>query len=110
MSTVDLNNKEVISYIEEVLALSKTHSRSPYVTIPQDQFFLYKLAYAYEVDMEPIESDHVYDMFTRYLQREQIMFPNVWAEVSLKCFEDGSWQHTGMFINDHDPEDEEWLL
>jgi len=109
MPTVDLNNKEVISHIEDLLSLPKTDTRSPFITIPKDQFYLYTLAKAYE-ELEPIESDHVYDMFTRYLQREQIMFPDIWDEVSLKCFEDGSWQHTGLFIHDHDPDDEEWLL
>lgn len=110
MRTVDFNNKGVKQHIADSLLLPKTHPRSPWVTIPNDQFYLYRLSYAYEVEMEPIESDHVYDMFTRYLQRQEIMFPEVWDAASLTCFRDGSWQHTGMFIHGHDPEDEEWLL
>ena len=109
MSEVDLHNKDVKRHIADSLALPKGDPRSPWVLIPRDQFDLYKWAKAYE-DLEPIVSDHIYDMFTRYLQRQKIMFPDVWDEVSLACFADGSWQFTGMFIHDHDPEDEEWLL
>lgn len=106
---VDLNNKDVIAYIKGALALPHTHMLSPYVGIPRAQFDHYRWAKAYE-NFEPIVEDNVYDMHTRYLQRKQITFPDVWDEVSLTCFRDGSWQHTGMFIKSHDPEDEEWLI
>lgn len=109
MSTVDLDNKDIKRYIERALSLPKTDGRSPYTTIPRDQYDLYKWAKAYE-ELEPLVSDHIYDMFTRYLQREQIMFPVIWDEVSLTCFEDESWKYTGLFIEGHIKEDEDWLL
>ena len=108
-STVDFQNKDVKQHIVEKLALSKTDPKSPYQTIPHDQFDLYVWAKAYE-EMEPIVSDHIYDMYTRYLQREMLMFPCIWDEVSLQCFKDGSWEYTGLFIESHNKEDEEWLL
>lgn len=106
---VDFNNKDVIRYIDEVLALPSTNPRSPHVQIPRDQLTHYQWAKAYE-ELEPIVSDAIYDMHTRYLQRQQMMFPDIWDEVSLTCFQDGSWQFTGMFIEQHDPEDEEWII
>ncbi len=105
---VDLKNKDIRKHIKWSLSLPHGSPFSPYTSIPNNQFCLYRWAKAYE-ELEPIATDHEYDMFTTYLQRQQAMFPDIWEEVSLACFRDGSWQHTGMFINDHDPEDEEWL-
>ncbi len=106
---VDMTSKDVINYIKSVSNYPKTNPLSPYITIPIDQFDLYAWAKAYEEGL-PEVSDHIYDMYVRYLQRQQIMYPDIWDEVSLECFKDGSWQFTGMFINDHNTDDEEWLL
>lgn len=110
MSThVDFQNKDVKNFIAEKKALDINSMYSPWVTIPQDQFDLYRWAKAYE-ELEPIVSDYIYDMFTRSLQRDQKMFPDIWDKVSLQCFKDGSWIYTGLFIESHIEEDEEWLL
>lgn len=111
MSTVlvDFQNREVNIFIKEKLALDRNNVDSPYITIPKDQFTHYQWAKAYE-EFEPIVSDEYYDMHTRYLQREKSMFPEIWEEVSLTCFRDGSWEYTGLFIESHNEEDEEWLL
>ena len=106
---VDFSNKEVKDHIRQFLALTKTDDVSPWITIPRDQFTLYKWAKAYE-ELQPLVTDHIYDMFVRYLRREQIMFPTIWESCSLSCFKDASWSYTGMFIEGHNKEDEEWLL
>jgi hypothetical protein len=107
--TVDFTNKDVKRHIDKLLSLPKDDELSPHVTIPKDQFDLYLWAKAYE-ELEPIVSDHIYDMHTRYLERQQLMFPDIWKEVCLECFRDDSWRYTGMFIEAHDPDDELWLL
>lgn len=106
---VDLDNIEVRDYIARASALPHADMLSPYKSIPVAQYDLYHWSKMYE-ELEPVVSDHIYDMHVRYLQRTEIMFPDIWKEVSLQCFKDGSWQYTGLFIEDHDPEDEEWIL
>ena len=106
---VDMTNKDVIRHIKDYLAIPKTDPLSPWITIPQGQMDLYRWAVAYEEGLPEVPDD-IYDMWTRALQRQQIMFPDIWDKVSIACFEDGSWQFTGMFIHGHDPDDEVWLL
>lgn len=108
-STIDLTNKETKKHIAESLALPRDHHYSPWVNIPLNQFQLYLWSKAYE-EMDAIVTDSLYDMQVRYLQRLQTMYPEVWEECCFACFRDGSWEFTGMFITDHDPDDEEWLL
>lgn len=107
-SLVDFQNKDVKAYIKKARELPETDYFSPYCSIPRDQFAHYLWAKAYE-DLEPIVSDYIYDLHAKHLKRSQEMFPDIWDEVSLQCFKDGSWEYTGMFIFNHDPEDEEWL-
>lgn len=104
-----LHNKEVKAHIRWVLSLPHDHEFSPYTYIPKDQFHHYLWSKAYE-ELDAIVSDHIYDMHTRYLQSHQSMFPDIWEQVSLNCFRDDSWKYTGLFINEHNIEDEEWLL
>lgn len=105
---VDMTNKDTINHIKEFSALPKTDPMSPWVTIPMGQMDLYRWAKAYEEGLPEVPDD-IYDMFTRSLQRQEIMFPDIWQKVSIDCFRDGSWQFTGMFIHNHNEEDEEWI-
>ena len=105
---VDMSNKDIIHHIRRMIALPKTDPLSPYNTIPSGQMDLYNWAVAYEEGLPEVPDD-IYDMWTRALQRQEIMFPDIWEKVSIDCFRDGSWKFSGMFIHAHNDEDEEWL-
>ena len=98
---VDFENKDIIRHI--------SNNTTAHIDIPKEQFYLYVWAVAYE-SLEPIVEDKIYDMQVRYLERQQLMFPEVWEQCSMECFRDGSWKYTGMFIEAHNKEDEDWLL